>query len=380
MATVQTVVEPFRPYNSTCGYCNSGRNTNFQSASLQAYHMSCSVYQRMIDRGWRRSGLFCYKPDLKRSCCPQYTIKLDATEFKASKSQRKLINRWNRFVFGGDNGAGEDTAPRKGKGSSNETQFVLEDAIHASENALNDPAHVFEVTLEPSSYSDEKFALFQSYEKHIHKKPGKISGDFKRFLVDTPLQLYRLDGRLVAVGVIDILPSCVSSVYFMWEKEYEKLSLGKLSALREILLAKEFHDAGVPQLKHLYMGYYIYTCQKMKYKGEYSPSFLADPEDFTWHPLPACQKELDRFRYACFAHPEHSLEGPPPSLGTEPPPKIPEKNLSHVRYFAGTREDPSRFVPVTKSKYWKNQMSRESILYVVEHLGVDLSQDMLFLP
>jgi len=29
----------------------------------------------MIDRGWRRSGLFCYKPDLKRSCCPQYTIK-----------------------------------------------------------------------------------------------------------------------------------------------------------------------------------------------------------------------------------------------------------------------------------------------------------------
>lgn len=33
------------------------------------------VYQGMIDRGWRRSGLYCYKPDLKRSCCPQYTIK-----------------------------------------------------------------------------------------------------------------------------------------------------------------------------------------------------------------------------------------------------------------------------------------------------------------
>jgi arginine-tRNA-protein transferase len=42
-------------------------------------------------------------------------------------------------------------------------------------------------------------------------------------------QLYRLDGRLVAMGVIDILPSCVSSVYFMWEKEYEKFSLGKVS-------------------------------------------------------------------------------------------------------------------------------------------------------
>jgi arginine-tRNA-protein transferase len=33
------------------------------------------------------------------------------------------------------------------------------------------------------------------------------------------------------MGVIDILPSCVSSVYFMWEKEYEKFSLGKVSRM-----------------------------------------------------------------------------------------------------------------------------------------------------
>ena len=51
-------------------------------------------------------------------------------------------------------------------------------------------------------------------------------------------QLYRLDGRLVAMGVIDILPSCVSSVYFMWEKEYEKFSLGKVSRVR----SKREHD------------------------------------------------------------------------------------------------------------------------------------------
>ena len=81
------------------------------------------------------------------------------------------------------------------------------------------------------------------------------------------------------MGVIDVLPGCVSSVYFMWEKEYEKFSLGKvshgvprdcdvcltpstlpqLSALREISLAKEIHDAGIPQLKHLYMGQNIVT-------------------------------------------------------------------------------------------------------------------------
>ncbi|KAH9965738.1 arginine-tRNA-protein transferase [Russula dissimulans] len=399
MTTALTVVEPYPPFNSSCGYCKDPNESNFQAASLHAYRMSCSVYQGMIDRGWRRSGLFCYKPDLKRSCCPQYTIKLDATEFRASKSQRKLVNRWTRFTLGGDSAT-------SGAGAAGAGQpFVLEDAIHASEifPGGGNPAHVFEVILEPSGYSDEKFSLFQSYEENIHGKGNKESESFRRFLVETPLemepipypstppahlpayygsyhQLYRLDGRLVAMGVIDILPSCVSSVYFMWEKEYEKFSLGKLSALREISLAKEFHDAGIPQLKHLYMGYYIYSCQKMRYKGEYSPSYLADPENFSWHPLSACEKALQRFRYACFTHPEHSLEGKPPSIGIEPPPQISATTLSKLRYLVNLREGVPTTVPVIGSRHWQNRMCREGLLYAVGHLGADLSKEILFLP
>jgi len=182
------------------------------------------------------------------------------------------------------------------------------------------------------------------------------------------------------MGVIDILPSCVSSVYFMWEKEYEKFSLGKLSALREISLVKEFHDAGVPQLKHLYMGYYIYSCQKMRYKGEYSPSYLADPEDFSWHTLSACEKALQRFRYACFAHPEHSLEGKPPLTGIAPPPQIPEATLNELRYLVDLREGVPATVPVLESRYWQNRMCREGLLYAVGHLGAGLSKEILFLP
>jgi len=420
MTTILTIVEPYAPHNSTCGYCRSLSQTSFLAASLNAYRMSCSVYQGMIDRGWRRSGLYCYKPDLKRSCCPQYTIKLDATEFKASKSQRKLVNRWTRFVLCGDSATDSSssgvrvaettsTTPVKGKGSSSskEPQFILEDAIHAPESSsrgLNDkPVHVFEVTLEPSSYTDEKFALYQSYEAKIHKKVNKRSENFKSFLVETPLemepipylstpsahlpshygsyhQLYRLDGRLIAMSVIDILPSCVSSVYFMWEKEYEKFSLGKLSALREISLAKEFHDAGALQLKHSYMGFYIHSCQKMKYKGEYSPSYLADPEDFSWHPLSACENALERFRYACFTHPEHSLEGQPLSLEIEPPPQIPKTTLSEFRFILNVKEGWPVCVPVTESEHWKYRMSREGVLYAVAHLGLELSKEMLFVP
>lgn len=72
---------------------------------------------------------------------------------------------------------------------------------------------------------------------------------FTRFLVDSPLtalytiggpksgfgsfhQHYRLDGKLIAVAVLDILPHCVSSVYFYYDPDYKFLSLGTYSALR----------------------------------------------------------------------------------------------------------------------------------------------------
>ena len=41
-------------------------------------------------------------------------------------------------------------------------------------------------------------------------------------------QMYRIDGTLIAMAVLDILPACVSSVYFMYDKEWEKYSLGKV--------------------------------------------------------------------------------------------------------------------------------------------------------
>lgn len=46
--------------------------------------------------------------------------------------------------------------------------------------------------------------------------------------------LYRINDELIAFAVIDILPSVVSSVYFVWSPKWSGLSLGKISALREI--------------------------------------------------------------------------------------------------------------------------------------------------
>lgn len=69
-------------------------------------------------------------------------------------------------------------------------------------------------------------------------------------------QCYRLDGRLIAMGVLDLLPHCVSSVYLMYDidvskgfctisdearyhEDFHEWDFGKLSAMREMALAIE---------------------------------------------------------------------------------------------------------------------------------------------
>ncbi|KAF9469094.1 arginine-tRNA-protein transferase [Collybia nuda] len=332
---VTSIGSPVGPSKTTCGYCSppgkrSAHRSSYHSAGLDARLLSCEVYQKMIDRGWRRSGEYrtwCYKPDLRMSCCPQYTIRLDALTFKPSKSHRKLLNRYARC--------------RLTLKSKVPHAFSLNTAVHAAETRFYDgeksPKHQFETSLEPSSYTPEKYNLYNKYQALIHSDDKSSPSGFTRFLVDSPLrtnpipypsappihlphnygsyhQLYRLDGQLVALAVLDILPGCVSSVYFIYDKIWEEFSLGKLSALREISLAREMQEAGAPQMASLYMGFYIHSCQKMRYKGEYSPSYLADPETYEWFPLTTCVMGLEMYRYACFSHPEHSVTDLPSYL------------------------------------------------------------------
>ncbi|PPQ67826.1 hypothetical protein CVT26_007073 [Gymnopilus dilepis] len=259
--------------------------------------------------------------------------------------------RWNRFVLYGESDPDametqETTStPRKSNAKSNKSAFTsLANSIHESEimfQADGKPSHRFEVILEPSSYTPEKFALYKKYQSEIHNDKRNNPSGFKRFLKLTgyqtetipysssppehlPLnygsyhQLYMLDGDLIAMGVIDILPKCVSSVYFMYDKTWERFSMGKLSALREVSLANEMREAGAPNMGYLYMGFYIYSCQKMRYKGDYAPSYLADPETYEWFPLEKCIPLLEEFKYACFANIDHSSnhdaeEADPPS-------------------------------------------------------------------
>ncbi|KDR83855.1 hypothetical protein GALMADRAFT_236300 [Galerina marginata CBS 339.88] len=415
---IDNIVIPSTSGATICGYCSppgqrNEKATSYHSATVEAIKLSCSAYQKMIDRGWRRSGTYCYKPNLKISCCPQYTIKLDATAFKPSRSQRKLLNRWNRFVLQGELDAIDveetDTVPQKSKSKSHKSApfTSLSAAIHESEISFltdKEPSHLFETILEPASYTPEKFALYKKYQSEIHNDKRNNPTGFKRFLVDSPLQteaisypspppshlpvnygsyhqLYKLDGRLIAIGVLDILPNCVSSVYFMYDNTWDRFSLGKLSALREVSLAREMREAGAPGMGNLYMGFYIYSCQKMRYKGDHSPSYLADPETYDWFPLETCVPLLEKHRYACFSQPDQSsnddedidliLETPEPTSPTS-------EHFNDIKVLARIENGDIVAKPIKETAYLSFRQVRNELGTCVRGLGDNLAKEVVF--
>lgn len=188
----------------------------------------------------------------------------------------------------------------------------------------NSCSRVLTMELEKSSYSDEKFQLYKRYQVAVHMdEPSSLSPrGFKRFLVDSPLvdtrtidsvdvsvstsdsqrqltygthhQLYRLNGKLIAMGVLDILPTGVSSVYAIYDNDYRHLVLGKYTAIKEIEFCKQH------RLPFYYMGFYIHSCEKMRYKSEYMPSDLLCPTTLQWFPYNQCAPLLDAFNFTPF--------------------------------------------------------------------------------
>ncbi|XP_017867574.1 PREDICTED: arginyl-tRNA--protein transferase 1 isoform X1 [Drosophila arizonae] len=412
-----SIVQYFGEQTNKCGYC-SGTNCS-KSHGMHAYRLACEDYQDLIDRGWRRCGNYCYKPQNDKTCCPCYTIKCDALEFKLSKSNKRILRRMNKFLRDGKrepneqqhtpgqpkNGDGDDVDV---SGSANESQPQLPDKkpsvlnvehvenlvqahveqiktsntiqvsgdpsasllannkIKAFAPNLNPPRkkakqmrierrqaklgvpheqpqpqskiqektlkdflsapketdkHQLKIALVPASdtqrtCTDAVFALYRKYQLVIHNdNPARLSLEsMRRYWVKSPLkhkkiedlpnvgygsfhQQYWLDTKLIAVGVIDILPGSVSSVYFFYDPDYSFLSLGTYGSLREIDLVQTLAER-VPALKYYYMGFYIHSCPKMRYKGKLSASYLLCPETYVWFPLTdEIRNKLDAKKY-----------------------------------------------------------------------------------
>ena len=166
--------------------------------------------------------------------------------------------------------------------------------------------HEYSSEIVSADFTEESYQLYRKYQIAIHKDPPyKLStGGYQGFLCGKNLvpeprsdknplglgnfhQLHRIDGKLIAVGVLDFLPSGISAVYYFYDPDYQHLSLGVLGALKEIELIKS-NISPNSSLKYYYMGFYINTCQKMRYKGEYLPSELLCPRDYVWVNIEKC--------------------------------------------------------------------------------------------
>lgn len=247
-----------------------------------------------------------YRPNQRRSCCPHYTIRLDSHEFKPSRTQRQTVNRFNKFILGEDYAkeAARLHPKTKEEAKLRDNEFVLVDRVHEAEydrvKSPPEPAHKLVVTLETDEFTEEKYQVYDNYQRVVHHDApeDRTRRSFTRFLCSSPLRrqtiagedgrkrrlgsyhhCYRLDGKLVAIGVLDLLPDCVSSVYFLYDESIHNHMPGKLGALYEIALALE------EGYRWWYPGYYIHSCPKMRYKIDYMPQYILDPQALVWDRL-----------------------------------------------------------------------------------------------
>lgn len=202
--------------------------------------IDASTYSELVEQGFRRSGLFTYRPhcDTCQACLP---IRIDVQRFAPNRSQRKT---WNR---------------------------------HAS----------LQARVMPLKWAVEHFELYDRYQQQRHPGAGMDEDSqtqYKQFLltsrVDSRLVEFRLPcGTLQMVSVIDVLETGLSSVYTFYDPEAAG-SLGTYGVLWQVEQCRAMN------LPWLYLGYWIQESRKMAYKSQYTPHQILLNGAWTEPPTP----------------------------------------------------------------------------------------------
>lgn len=212
---------------SPCSYFDNQMSSNL--VPDPELRLNMPIYNQLIQHGFRRSGKHCYRPhciNCKPGCQSCIACRLAVDEFTGSRSQRRCF-----------------------KGNND-----------------------LKMTAVSAGFSDEYFSLYKRYLDSRHTDgtmANPYEEDFKQFLYcdwsDTQFLELRLNGKLVAVAVTDIVGDGLSAVYSFFEPEMQNRGLGTYCILKQIDYTKQL------ELDFVYLGYWIENHDKMHYKSNFKP-------------------------------------------------------------------------------------------------------------